>query len=97
MPRKPAVYILAGERNGTPYIGVTGNLIQRMWQHKQDLVDGFTKKYKVHVLGCFEFYQTMVETIRGEKQIKKWDRGRKLRLIEQHNPYWRDLFLDINL
>jgi putative endonuclease len=97
MQRQPAVYILASKRNGTLYVGVTSYLIQRIWQHKQNHVDGFTKEYRIHLLVYFEVLQTMVEAIQREKQLKKWDRGWKLRLIEKHNPYWRDLFPDINL
>ena len=89
--KQPAVYILASQRNGTLYIGVTSDLIKRIWEHKNDLVEGFTQKYKVHQLVYFEQHQDMLAAITREKQIKKWNRAWKLRLIERENPEWRDL------
>ena len=89
------VYILAGARNGTLYIGVTSNLIQRVWQHREALVESFTKKYNVKILVWFEQYDNAESAIRREKQIKKWNRKWKLELIEAQNPYWRDLYLEI--
>ena len=71
MAKQPAVYILASKRNGTIYIGVTGNLQQRAWEHKNDLVEGFTKKYGVHRLVCYELHEDMMSAIRREKQMKK--------------------------
>jgi putative endonuclease len=95
MPRQPAVYILASKRNGTLYIGVTSNLQKRAWEHKNDLVKGFTKKYGVHRLVYFELYEDMISAIRREKQMKKWNRAWKLQLIERQNPRWNDLWQDI--
>jgi len=93
--KQPAVYILASRRNGTLYIGVTSNLIQRIWQHKNDLVAGFTKKYQVHYLVYYELCNDMLSAITREKQLKKWNRDWKLKLIENTNPSWRDLWEDI--
>jgi putative endonuclease len=95
MPKRPAVYILASKRNGTLYIGVTSDIIKRVWQHKTDAVKGFTQKYKVHVLVYYEFHKSMRAAIIREKQIKKWNRIWKLELIEGENPAWRDLYDDI--
>ncbi len=95
MNKEPTVYILASRRNGTLYIGVTSDLVQRIWQHRQDMAPGFTQKYQVHVLAYFEHFQTMDEAILREKQLKKWNRAWKLRLIETKNPNWLDLWLDI--
>ena len=89
---QPAVYILASERNGTLYIGVTSNLVQRIWQHKSDLVEGFTEKYGVHSLVYFELLDDMFQAITREKQLKKWNRAWKLALIEKQNPTWQDLW-----
>jgi putative endonuclease len=90
--KQPAVYILASKRNGTLYTGVTSDLVARVWQHKNNLADGFTKKYGVHILVYFELHADMMAAITREKQIKKWNRAWKLRLIEQHNPHWHDLY-----
>jgi putative endonuclease len=92
MHRKPAVYILASKPNGTLYVGVTSNLVKRVWEHKNDLVEGFTRKYGVHRLVYFEVLETMPAAITREKRIKRWHRGSKLRLIEMMNPEWRDLW-----
>ena len=89
------VYILASARNGTLYTGVTSDLVQRIWQHKNDLADGFTKKYGVHTLVWHEAHATMESAIGREKAIKDWRRAWKLRLIEAMNPQWRDLYEDI--
>jgi putative endonuclease len=90
--KTPCVYILASGRNGTLYIGVTSELFERVGVHRQDLVDGFTKKYGVHRLVYYEMHETMDAAIRREKQLKKWNRAWKLRLIERMNPEWEDLF-----
>ena len=95
MTKQPAVYILASQPNGTLYVGVTSDLARRVWEHKNDVVDGFTKKYGVHWLVYFELHDSMVEAIRREKQIKKWYRAWKIDLIEKENPEWRDLWSDI--
>lgn len=89
---RPCVYILASERNGTLYVGVTGSLQNRVALHKQDLIEGFTKRYGVHRLVYYETHETMVEAIQREKRLKKWNRAWKLRLIEQMNSEWHDLF-----
>ena len=93
--KQPVVYILASRRNGTLYIGVTSNLVQRTWQHKNNVIAGFTEKYRVHLLVYFELHNEMSEAIRREKQLKKWNRKWKLRLIEEGNPDWRDLYEEI--
>ena len=88
----PAVYILASDRIGTLYIGVTSNLVQRIWQHRNDVVEGFSKKYRAHKLVYFEQHAMMADAILREKQIKKWNRAWELALIEKANPYWNDLY-----
>ena len=90
--RSPCVYILASKRNGTLYIGVTSDLIKRVWEHKNDLVEGFTKEYSVHRLVYFEMLEDMASAIQREKQLKKWNRDWKIQLIEKGNPEWRDLY-----
>ena len=92
MTKQPAVYILASKRNGTLYIGVTSNLQKRAWEHKNDLVEGFTKKYGVHLLVYYELHGDMVSAITRDKQIKKWNRAWKLELIEEQNSDWKDLW-----
>ena len=92
---QPAVYIVASERNGTVYIGVTSNLVQRIWQHREGAIEGFTKKYGCKLLVWFEIHATMEYAIMREKQLKGGSRKRKLALIEAANPQWRDLFADI--
>ena len=90
-----SVYILASKRNGTLYIGVTANLIKRVYEHKNHLVDGFTKKYNVHNLVYYETTEDISSAMRREKQIKKWKRKWKIELIEKKNPNWRDLYFDL--
>ena len=92
MSKQPAVYILASKRNGTLYIGVTSDLIKRTWEHKNDSVEGFTKRYRVYRLVYYELHENMESAIRREKQMKKWNRDWKLELIEKQNPDWRDLW-----
>ena len=92
MIRQPCVYMLASRRNGTLYIGVTSDFVGRMSKHKQDLVEGFSKKYRVHLLVYYEMHPTMEAAIRREKQLKEWRRLWKIRLIESMNPEWIDLF-----
>jgi putative endonuclease len=89
------VYILASKKNGTLYIGVTSNLIKRIYEHKNNLIDGFTKKYDVHRLVHFEMTSDIHSAITREKQLKKWKRAWKIHLIEKHNPEWRDLYEEI--
>ena len=92
MNKLPAVYILANKRNGTLYIGVTSDLIKRVWEYKQDIVEGFTKKYGVHHLVWYELYESMESAIVREKRLKEWKRNWKLELIESMNPDWQDLY-----
>ena len=92
MGKKPCVYILVIKRNGTLYIGVTSDLVKRVWEHKNDVVEGFTKKYGVHKLVWFEPHETMDSAIQGEKTLKGWRRKWKLELIEGKNPDWRDIY-----
>jgi len=89
------VYILASKKNGTLYIGVTSDLVKRIYEHKQKLIDGFTKEYNVHALVYFESYKDIKEAILREKQMKKWNRKWKIRLIEENNPEWKDLYDEI--
>jgi putative endonuclease len=89
-----AVYIMASNRNGTLYIGVTSDLVKRVHQHKNGLFDSFTKKYKVHMLVWYEQHATAETAIYREKQLKEWRRLWKLRIIEEMNPEWRDLSVD---
>lgn len=95
MIKEPCVYLLASRRNGTLYTGVTSDLIQRVWEHKNDLVEGFTKRYGVHLLVWYELHPTMESAISQEKAIKEWKRRWKLELIESLNPDWRDLFEEL--
>jgi putative endonuclease len=90
--RSPCVYILASKKNGTLYIGVTSDLVKRVWEHKNDLVEGFTKEYGVHQLVYFESHEDMATAIQREKQLKKWNRDWKVQLIEKGNPQWDDLY-----
>jgi len=90
----PIVYLLASHRNGTLYVGVTSNLMRRLQEHREGLIEGFTKDYGVHRLVWFEPHGTMELAILREKRIKKWNRAWKISLIEQSNPDWRDLALD---
>lgn len=89
------IYILASKRNGTLYVGVTDNLVKRVYQHKNELVDGFTKKYNIHLLVHYEIADNIEEAILREKQLKRWKREWKLRLIEESNPNWTDLYNEL--
>ena len=95
MERQPCVYMLASKRNGTLYTGVTSNLLKRVWEHKNNLVEGFTKKYGVHTLVWYELHDTMDSAIQREKAIKNWKRAWKLKLIEKMNAHWRELYSDL--
>ena len=95
MEKKGFVYILFSEKNGTLYTGVTSNLVKRVYEHKQKLVDGFTKKYNVDKLGYFEIYESIEQAIEREKQIKAGSRKKKIDLIEKENPGWKDLYSSI--
>ncbi len=93
--KRPCVYILASQRNGTLYVGVTSDLLKRVWEHKNDVVEGFTKRYGVHSLVWYEPHDTMEPAIMREKAIKEWKRAWKLDLIEKANPEWKDLHENI--
>jgi putative endonuclease len=86
------VYILASKKNGTLYIGVTSDLIKRVWQHKNNLIDGFTKQYNMHQLVYFEDTSDVESAIKKEKQLKAWNRQWKINLIQKSNPTWEDLY-----
>jgi putative endonuclease len=93
--KRPCVYILASKRNGTLYVGVTSDLVQRIWQHKNDQVDGFTKRYAIHRLVWYEVCGAMDVAIAREKAIKEWQRAWKIRLIQETNPAWNDLYNEL--
>lgn len=95
MPHPSYVYILASRRNGTLYVGVTSDLVKRIWEHKSDLVEGFTKRYGVHTLVWYEVHEDILGAITREKTIKEWKRKWKLELIEKKNPEWRDLYSEL--
>ncbi len=90
--KQPAVYILASKKNGALYTGVTSDLVKRIWEHKNDFVKGFTKRYKVHNLVWYELHNSMDTAIEREKNIKEWKRAWKVRLIEENNSNWNDLY-----
>jgi putative endonuclease len=92
MKKQPAVYILASKRNGTLYIGVTSDLAKRIWEHKNNMVEGFTKRYGIHHLVWYELHENMESAIQREKRLKDWKRAWKLELIESGNPDWKDLY-----
>ena len=94
--KSPCVYVLANNPKGTLFIGVTSNLTQRVWQHKNDLVEGFTERYGVHRLVWYEVHETMESAIMREKALKKWNRAWKVELIENSNPNWADLYDEIS-
>jgi putative endonuclease len=89
------VYILCSKKNGTLYTGVTSNLIKRVYEHKNNMAEGFTKKYDVHRLAWYEVHESAESAITREKQIKKWERSWKIELIQGQNPEWKDLYEDI--
>jgi putative endonuclease len=90
--KQPAVYILASKKNGTLYTGVTSDLVKRIWEHKNDLVDGFTRRYKVHNLVWYELHDNMDAAIEREKNMKEWKRAWKVRLFEKDNPNGNNLY-----
>lgn len=94
--REPAVYILATKPYGTLYVGVTSDLVKRIWQHRNDAVGGFTRQHGVYHLVHFEQFRSMVEAIEREKELKKWRRAWKIALVEESNPDWRDLWPEIS-
>ena len=89
------VYMMASQRNGTLYTGVTSDLVKRVYEHREGSVDGFTKEYAVKTLVWYEVHEDALSAISREKQIKAWKRGWKLKMIEQRNPEWRDLYQEI--
>jgi putative endonuclease len=91
-PKLPCVYIMASQRNGTLYVGVTSDLVGRVWKHRDGTYDGFTKRYRVHLLVWYETHHDMRGAIARETQIKRWNRDWKLALIEKTNPQWLDLW-----
>ncbi len=93
--KQPTVYILASKRNGTLYIGVTSDLVKRIWEHKNNMVEGFTKRYNVHRLVWYELHESMNSAIIREKRLKNWKRKWKLELIERGNPKWLDLYYTV--
>ena len=95
MNKQPMVYILASKRNGTLYIGVTSDLVKRIWEHKNHMVEGFTQRYNVHRLVWYEVHDSMETAIVRERQLKNWHRKWKLDLIESLNPNWQDLYQKI--
>ena len=95
MEKQPCVYLLSSGRNGTLYLGVTSNLVGRVWQHREHLVAGFSDRHDATRLVWFEMHQTMESAITREKRLKKWQRAWKVRLIEERNPYWNDLWPEI--
>jgi len=90
--RQPFVYMMASHRNGTLYVGVTSKPIKRIWEHKNSVVDGFSRRYKIHTLAWYELHETMESAILREKRLKEWKRVWKIRLIEERNPDWLDLY-----
>ena len=90
-----AIYILASKRNGTLYTGVTNNLLRRIWEHKNNIVEGFTKKYNVHLLVHYELFTDIRLALAREKEIKQWTRAWKIQLIEKDNPLWKDLYFSL--
>lgn len=95
MSKRYAVYLLASQRHGTLYIGSTSNLIQRVHQHKESLVGGFTKQYRVDQLVWFELHESSLAMVMRERQLKEWKRQWKVELIEKENPQWRDLYAEL--
>jgi len=95
--RQPCVYILASKHYGTLYIGVTSDLVARLWQHRHDVIPGFTMRYAVHRLVHYEFFAGMPGAIAREKQLKRWHRQWKINLIEADNPHWDDLGVGLGL
>lgn len=95
MEKQFYVYIMASKRYGTFYVGMTSNLIKRVWEHKNEVVEGFTKDYHVKTLVYYEPHASAESAIKREKRLKKWDRAWKIELIENSNPHWVDLYESI--
>jgi putative endonuclease len=92
MSKQPAAYILASRKNGTLYVGFTSDLVKRIWEHRNDVVEGFTKRYGVQQLVWYEIHESMDSAIQREKRLKEWKRKWKVQLIENRNPNWEDLY-----
>jgi len=92
MEKLPCVYMLASRKNGTLYVGVTSDLIKRIWEHKNNAAEGFTQRYGVHTLVWYEPHESMISAIGREKAIKEWHRAWKIRLLEKNNPEWKNLY-----
>jgi putative endonuclease len=95
MAKLPCVYIITNKKNGTLYIGVTTQLKQRIWQHREKVVDGFSQRYELNLLVYYELHDSVESAILRERQLKKWNRQWKLKLIYEFNPQWLDLYLDL--
>jgi putative endonuclease len=95
MPRSAYVYILASGRYGTLYIGVTSDLVKRVWQHREGLAEGFTQRQRIKYLVWYEVHDEIMAAITREKQLKEWKRGWKIELIHERNPFWRDLYPEL--
>ncbi len=93
--KRPAIYIMANKKKGTLYVGVTSNLIKRVYEHQNQLIPGFTTQYSCHLFVYYEIFETMIDAIRREKQLKGGSRAAKLKLIEMSNPTWEDLYSEI--
>ena len=93
--RQPAVYILASKPRGTLYVGVTSNLVKLIWEHKNNQVEGFSERYRIHDLVWYEIHENMQSAIEREKRLKRWNRIWKIELIERSNPAWEDLYPEI--
>ena len=96
MQKYSYIYILASQRNGTLYVGITSDLLKRVWQHKNKVFGGFTEKYGVDKLVYYEIYENISDAINREKKLKKWDRKWKINLIEKDNPNWLDLYIEMS-
>lgn len=92
MKKQPCIYILASKKNGTLYTGVTLDLVKRVYEHKQEIFSGFTKRYNIKMLVYYEIYEDMTQAIKREKTLKGWLRKRKIELIEKNNKNWDDLY-----
>jgi putative endonuclease len=92
MDKQPSVYMLASKRRGTLYIGVTSDLVRRIWEHRTNAIEGFSRRHEIHQLVWYELHGTMESAVQREKALKNWKRAWKLELIETNNPDWQDLY-----
>lgn len=95
MEKTPCTYFMANKRNTVLYCGSANDLVKRVWEHKNNVVKGFTQRYNIHKLVYYEMFETVEDVIKREQQFKGWSRKKKIKLIEQMNPTWRDLYEDI--